>query len=329
MKRRQFITLLGGAAATWPRAARAQQPDRIRRLGVLTFFGENDPEGQSRFQALVQGLQQAGWIIGRTIQIDMRWGVNDPDDIRRQTTELLTLTPDVVVAVGALIVAALQRANRSVPIVFVGVVDPVGADLVENLAHPGGNATGFTLFEYGLSGKWLELLKRIAPQITRAAVMRNPAQAAGAGQLGAMQSVAPSLGVELKPVDVEDASEIERAISAMASEGHGGVIVVASTLSRSQRDLIVSLAARYKVPAVYYARNLVASGGLMSYGPDYVEQYRQAAGYVDRILRGEKPADLPVQAPTKYDLTINLKTAKTLGIAVPASLLATADEVIE
>ena len=270
-----------------------------------------------------------GWTDGRNVRIDIRWGAGDADRIRKYAAELVALAPDVILATGSAAVGPLLQATRTVPIVFVHVADPVGAGFVESLARPGGNATGFTTFEYGMSGKWLELLKEIAPGVTRAAVLRDPAIAAGIGQFGAIQSVAPSLGVEVSPVDVRDAGEIERAVAAFARAPNGGLIVTASALAIVHRDLIITLAARHKLPAVYFARYFVTGGGLISYGPDLVDQYRRAAGYVDRILKGEKPADLPVQAPTKYELVINLKTAKALGLDVPPTLLARADEVIE
>jgi putative tryptophan/tyrosine transport system substrate-binding protein len=329
MQRREFLSVFGAATVAMPLAARAQETERIRHIAVLMLPGPDDPEGQSRVGALRDGLQQAGWIIGRNLQADVRWNMDSPDEIRRYTAEELKLTPEVIVANGTPVAAALQHTNRNIPIVFVGVVDPVGADLVGSLAHPGGNATGFALFEYGLSGKWLELLKEITPGIARVAVMRDPAIASGAGQLGAIQAAAASSGVELKPINVSDVREIERAIASIATGPIAGLIVAASPLAIAHRDLIISLAARYKLPAVYTGRLFVTSGGLISYGPDPVDQYRQAAGYVDRILKGERPEDLPVQAPTKYELVINLKTAKTLGLTIPEALLSTADEVIE
>src|SRR6266436_2958312 len=330
LKRRDFISLLGGAAAAWPLVARAQQPERVPRIGVLMASAADDSENQARMAAFLQGLAQLGWTDGRNIRIDTRWATTNPDDLRRHATELVALAPDVLVAAsGTTTVAPLLQATRTVPIVFVVVVDPVGAGFVASLARPGGNATGFTTFEYGMSGKWLELLKEIAPRLTRAAVLRDPGIASGIGQFGAVQAVAPSLGVELSPVDVRDAPEIERAITAFAGSGNGGLIVTGSSLATRHRDLIITLAARHKLPAVYSGRWFVTDGGLLSYGPDYVAQFRQAAGYVDRILKGEKPADLPVQAPTKYHLVINLKTAKALGLEVPPTLLARADEVIE
>jgi ABC-type uncharacterized transport system substrate-binding protein len=329
MRRREFTTLLG-SAAVWPLAARAQQPERIRRIGILTSGATaDDPDGQTRSAAFLQGLEQLGWIDGRNIRIDYRWGAGDADGLRKYAAELVTLAPDVIVASGTATVAPLLQATRTAPIVFVQVTDPVGAGFVDSLARPGGNATGFTLFEYGISGKWLELLKEIAPAVTRAAVIRDPAQTAGTGQFGAIQSVAPSVGVEVSPINMSGAGEIERAIVAFARFSNGGLIVTASALSVVHRDLIITLAARHKLPAVYYRRLFVTDGGLISYGPDIVDQYRRAAGYVDRILKGEKPADLPVQAPTKYELVINVKTAKALGLQVPPTLLARADEVIE
>jgi putative tryptophan/tyrosine transport system substrate-binding protein len=328
-RRRQFITLLGGAAAAWPLAARAQQPERMRRIGVLQSLAADDPEGQARLAAFAQGLQQSGWTIGRNVQIDTRWAAGDAERFRRYAAELVALAPDVILAVGAAAVGPLQQATRTVPIVFVNTSDPVGAGFVESLARPGGNATGFLLYEYGTSGKWLELLKEIAPRVTRVAVLRDSALAAGIGQLGAIQAVAPSFGVELRPVDVRDAPETERAVAAFARASDGGLIVTGSTLALVHRDLIVTLAARHKLPAVYFQRVFVTSGGLISYAPDQIDQFRRAGGYVDRILKGEKPADLPVQAPTKLELVINLKTAKALGLDVPPTLLALADEVIE
>ena len=331
MKRREFITLLGGGAAVaWPLAARAQQPERVRRIGVLMASAADDSESQARIAAFLQGLQQLGWADGRNVRIDTRWATTDADDIRRHAAELAALAPDVLVAAtGTVTAAPLLQATRTVPIVFVQVIDPVGAGFVVSLARPGGNATGFTIYEYGMSGKWLELLKEIAPRMARAAVLRDPAIASGIGQFAAVQAVAPSLGVELSPVDVRDAGEIERAVTAFARSPNGGLIVTASALATRHRDLIIALAARHRLPAVYSYRYLVAAGGLISYGPDSLDQYRRAAGYVDRILKGEKPADLPVQAPTKYALVINLKTANALGLDIPTTVLSRADEVIE
>jgi putative ABC transport system substrate-binding protein len=327
MTRRQFITLLGSAAA-WPLAARAQHGERMRRIGVLTSLAADDPEGQPRITAFVQGLRELGWAVGHNLHIDYRWAAGDPDRIRKYAAELVALAPDVILANSTPLVVALQQATPTVPIVFVAVADPVGAGLVESLARPGNNSTGFIVFEYGISGKWLELLKEIAPRVTRAAVLRELA-IAGTGQLGAIQSAAPSFGVELFPVGVRDASEIERALTAFSRGSNGGLIVTGGPSTQVHRHLIITLAARHLLPAVYPYRYFVTDGGLISYGPDLIDQYRRAAGYVDRILKGEKPADLPVQAPTKYELVINLKTAKALGIEMPASVLARADEVIE
>jgi putative tryptophan/tyrosine transport system substrate-binding protein len=328
MRRREFIMLLGGSVAAWPLVAWAQQPERMRHIGVLIGNAADDAESQARTEAFAQGLAQLGWVDGRNVRIDTRWAT--ADDIRRHAAELAELAPDVILAAtGTLTVAPLLQATRTLPIVFVLVIDPVGAGFVASLARPGGNATGFTIFEYGMSGKWLELLKEIAPGVTRAAVLRDPAIASGIGQFAAVQAVAPSLGVELSPVDVRDAPEIERAVAAFARSGNGGMIVTASALATRHRDLIIKLAARYKLPAIYAGHWFVTDGGLLSYGPDYVAQLRQAAGYVDRVLRGEKPADLPVQSATKYETVINLKTAKALGLDVPAPLLARADVVIE
>jgi putative ABC transport system substrate-binding protein len=311
-------------------AARGQQGERMRRIGVLTVAAvADDPDGQARNAAFLQGLQQLGWTDGRNIRIDYRWGAGDADNMRKYAAELVALGPDVILASGTAAVGPLLQATRTVPIVFAQVTDPVGAGYGDSLPRPGGNATGFVLFEYAISGKWLELLKDIAPAVRRAAVIRDPALSAGTGQFGAIQSAAPSVGVEVSPVNVRDANEIERAIVTFARASNGGLIVTASALSVVHRDLIITLAARHKLPAVYYRRIYATAGGLISYGPDVVDQNRRAAGYVDRILKGEKPGDLPVQAPTKYELVINLKTAKALGIAVPDTLLARADEVIE
>ena len=326
MRRRELITLLGGAAA-WPLAARAHE--RMRRIGALMNLTADDPEASARVTALAQGLQQLGWTVGRNLQIDYRWGAADADRGRRYAAELAALAPDVILSVGTASMGPLLQATRTVPIVFVSITDPVGAGFVDSLARPGGNATGFIQFEYSLSGKWLELLKQIAPGVTRAAVFRDPAITSGIGQFAVIQSVAPSLGVEVSPISVRDAGEIERTVAAFARSPNGGLIVTSGAGSVLHRELIIALAARYKLPAVYYRRYFVTSGGLISYGFDLVDQYSHAAGYVDRILKGEKPADLPVQAPTKYELVINLKTAKALGLALPDSVLARADEVIE
>ena len=328
MRRRQFLGVLS-AAATWPMAARAQKPDRMRRIGALMSVAADDPEGPLRVTAFAQGLQELGWTVGRSVRIDYRWGAGDGDRIRSYAAELVALAPDVILATGSATLGPLLQATRAIPIIFVHVPDPVGAGFVDSLARPGGNATGFTLFEYSIGGKWLELLKEIAPRMTRVAVVRDAAIASGIGQWGAIQTAAPSVGVEVSPVNVRDVGEIERALTAFARSSNGGVIVTGSALSQVHRDLIVGLAAQHKLPAVYYERFFVVGGGLISYGPDTIDPYRRAAGYIDRILRGEKPADLPVQAPVKYELAINLKTAKALGIGVPPTLLATADEVIE
>jgi putative ABC transport system substrate-binding protein len=330
MQRRNFIRLLGGAAVAWPLAARAQQSDRVRRIGVLVAATADDGDYQARIAAFQQGLQQLGWSDGRNVHIDTRWATTKADDIRRHAAELAALAPDVILAgTGTATVAPLLQATRTVPIVFAVVIDPVGAGFVDSLARPGGNATGFTVFEYGMSGKWLELLKQIAPAVTRAAVLRDPTIASGIGQFAAVQTVAPSLGVDLSAVDVRDAGEIERAVTAFARSSNGGLIVTASALATYHRDLLIALAARLQLPAVYPYRFFVTVGGLISYGPNFVEQYRQAAGYVDRILKGEKPAELPVQGATKYELAINLKTAKGIGLTVPPAVLARAGEVIE
>jgi putative tryptophan/tyrosine transport system substrate-binding protein len=328
MQRRAFITLLGSAAASWPYAARAQQGGQTRRIGVLMNRAANDAAGQNDLAAFRQALQQLGWGESN-VRIDTRWGENDADLDRKYAAELAALAPDVVLAVGTLSGRALQHLTRTLPIVFVNVSDPVGAGLVNNLARPGSNVTGFMLFEYRSAGKWLELLKQVVPSVTRVAVLRDPANPAGLAQFAAIQAVAQSLGVEVSPVNVRDASEIERDVSAFARSPDGGLIVSGSASTSVHRDLIITLAARHKLPAVYPDRFAIKGGGLMSYGPNLLEQFRFAAGYVDRILKGEKPADLPVQVPTKYELVVNLKTAKALGLTLPPTLLARADEVIE
>jgi len=329
MTRREFITLLGGAAAAWPLTARAQQREQMRRIGVLMNLTADDAEGQGRLAAFMQGLQEAGWSVGRNVRVDLRWGGGDPELYRSHAAELVALAPDVFLAAGAIVTRALQRATRTIPIVFANAVDPVGMGFVASLARPGGNATGFTIFEFSMGGKWLELLKQIAPGITRAAVLRDASLASGAGEFGAVQTVAPSFGVELHPVDVRDADEMDRAITTFASESNGGLIVTQNATAILHRKLIIALAARHRLPAIYAYSSFVTDGGLISYGPDSMDGYRRAAGYVDRILKGAKPADLPVQAPTKYELAINLKTAKALGLEVPPSVLARATEVVE
>jgi putative ABC transport system substrate-binding protein len=325
--RRKFITLLGGAAA-WPLAALAQQGERVRRIGVLMSQAADDPEGQPRLLALAQGLQESGWTVGRNVRIDIRWGGGDAERYRRYAAELVALAPDVLLVNGPPALAQLQHATRSLPIVFAVVPDPVGGGFVASLARPGGNATGFMMSEYSTSGKWLELLKEIAPRVSRVAIIRNPTLTTSVGQFAAIQGAAGSLGLEVSPIDMREAGEIERAVSAFARTPNGGLIVT-SVGSSTQRSLIIALAARHRLPAVYPFRYQVAGGGLISYGPDIDDQYRRAAGYIDRIFKGEKAADLPVQAPTKYELVINLKTARALGLDVPPTLLARADEVIE
>jgi len=330
MKRREFIRLLGGAAGACPLAARAQQPaERVRRIGVLTPFAADDPEAKARIEAFVHALRQFGWSEGRNLQIDIRWGTGDAERMRHYAAELVALTPDAILAAGGATVGPLLQATRSVPIVFTLTPDPVGAGFVDSLARPGRNATGFTNFEYGIGVKWLELLKEIAPRVTRAAVLRDPAIPAGIGEFGAIQAVAPSLRIELRPIDMRDADEIERAITAFARSSNGGLIVTSNAWGIVHRDLIIALASRHRLPVVYPFRVFITAGGLVSYGPDTIDPHRRAADYVDRILRGDKPAELPVQAPTKFETVLNLTTAKALGLDVPPTLLARADEVIE
>jgi putative ABC transport system substrate-binding protein len=329
VRRREFITLLGGAAVAWPLAARAQQRERMRRVGFLTSQAAHDPVSQTWMAALLQGLQELGWTVGRNVRIDFRWGATDGELKRKYVAELLALAPDVIVTTGDSNTGPVQQASRTVPIVFAQVPDPVAAGFVASLARPGGNATGFTNFEYGMSGKWPELLKQIVPHATRVAVLRDPTVPGGIGVLGAIHAVAPALGLDATPIDVRDAGEIERAISEFARTPNGALIVLPNGLALVHRELIIALAARYRLPAVYPYRFFVSDGGLIGYGPDDVDQLRRVAGYVDRIFKGEKPADLPVQNPTKYELVINLKTARALGIEVPPMLLARADEVIE
>jgi putative ABC transport system substrate-binding protein len=328
IRRREFITLLGGAAAAWPLAARAQQPERMRRIGVLLPAAADDAEFQARLEAFLQGLALSGWTISRNVQIDTRWAGVNAADIQRHAAELVGLAPDVILAHGTPALGPLLQVSRTVPIVFAAGVDPVGAGFVDDLARPGGNATGFMSFEYSQSGKWLELLKQIAPGVTRAAVLRG-AVGSSTSQFAVIQALARLLRVEVTPVNMDTADEIERALAAFARSPNGGLIVTASIAATLHRNLIITLAARHKLPTVYFDRFLVAAGGLISYGPDYFDLYRRAASYVDRILKGEKPANLRVQAPTKYELVVNLKTAKALGLTMPPTLLSTADEVIE
>jgi len=329
MKRREFLGVLGGAAAAWPVAARGQQGERMRRIGVLSNPGPDDAEMQTRTAAFAQTLQELGWNVGRNLQIDYRWSYGNADRLRTHAAELIALGPDVVLATSGVSILPLMQASRSVPIVFAQTIDPVGLGVVESLSRPGGNITGFTQFEYGVVGKWLELLKQIAPTVARAAVLRDPFDPAGIGQWAAMQSVAPVFGIELSVINVRDADAIETGIKKIAAAPSAGLLITASAPGNVHRNLIVGLAARHRLPAVYPYRYFVAAGGLVGYGPDTIDQYRRAAAYVDRILKGEKPADLPVQAPTKFELVINLKTAKALGLTVPDTVLARADEVIE
>jgi putative ABC transport system substrate-binding protein len=326
--RRAFIAVLGGAAA-WPVVTRGQQVERMRRIGVLMNFAAHDPEGPARLAAFLQGLQQLGWSEGRNVRVEIRWEANNPERSRTYAAELMALVPDVVLAAATPATAALLQASRTVPIVFAVVGDPVGSGFVGSLARPGGNATGFMNFEYGLSAKWLELLKQVAPRTLRAGILRDPTVSSAIGQLGALQSIAPSLAMEVVPIDVREVGEIERVVTSSVLAPGSGMIVLPGGLMAARRELVIALAARHRLPTIYPYRYYVAGGGLMGYGPDPVEQFRRAAAYVDRILKGEKPADLPVQAPTRYELVINLKTAKALGLTLPETLLARADEVIE
>jgi putative tryptophan/tyrosine transport system substrate-binding protein len=328
LKRREFMSWLGGTAVAWPLAARAQQVDRVRRIGVLMTGPADDREGQSRRTGFLQGLQELGWTEGRNLRTDYRWAADDASR-RQYAAELIALAPEVILASTSPSVAALQQVSRTVPIVFASVTDPVGQGFVASLPRPGGNTTGFALYEYGIGTKWLELLKEIAPRVMRVAVLRDPSLPFTSGELGAIQGVASSLRVEVSPVGVRDADEIERGIATFARQSNGGLITLGSPVTLAHRDLIIRLAAQYRLPGIYTTRYFVADGGLMSYGPDRIDLYRRAAGYVDRILKGEKPAELPVQAPTRYELVINLKTAKALGLEIPPMLLARADEVIE
>jgi putative tryptophan/tyrosine transport system substrate-binding protein len=327
-RRRECLTLIGGAAA-WPFAASAQQPERMRLIGILLGIAKDDPDYQPWISAFRQALQELGWIEGRNVRMDVRWATADPGEIRKQAAELVALAPDVILAPGTTTVGPLMQATRTVPIVFPIIADPVAGGFVDSLARPGRNATGFMLFEYSIGGKWLELLKQIAPGVTRVAVLGDPNTPTGPAQFGVIQAVAPMLRVEVSAFNKRDADEIERAITAFAQSPNGGLILTAGGPAFVHRDLIIALAARYKLPAIYFERAFVAAGGLLSYGPDRIDMYRRAAGYVDRILKGGKPADLPVQAPTKYQLVINLKTAKALGLDVPGHLQQIADEVIE
>jgi putative ABC transport system substrate-binding protein len=330
LRRRDFIkVIVAGLASAWPLLARAQQGERVRHIGVLISLAADDKEGQERLAAFLQGLQELGWIDGRNVRVDTRWGAGDAERVRKYIAELVAMTPDVILASGGSLVAPLLQATHTVPIVFTQTPDPVGAGFVENLARPGGNATGFTLFEYGMGGKWLELLKQIAPGVTRVAVMRDPATPQGIGQFSAVHSLAPSLGIDVSPLNALEPGEIERAIRAIAQTPNSGLIVTGSNFAIIHRELIIKLANQYKLPAIYPLRLFAAAGGLICYGAEPIEPHKRAAGYVDRILKGEKPADLPVQAPTKYELVINLKTAKALDLTIPQSLLARADEVIE
>jgi putative ABC transport system substrate-binding protein len=329
MRRREFIGLLGGAAAAWPLAARAQQARRMRRIAVLWNFSESDAEGQRRLTAFGQGMQQLGWTVGRDLRIDYRWSAENAEQIHKNVADVIALAPDVILVAGGRNLMALQRANRSIPVVFVSISDPVSGGFVESLARPAGNATGFSTEEYGMGGKRLELLRQIAPRLTRAAVLRDAANPGGSGQLDAILAVAPALGMEVTPIGVREADEIERGVTAFARSANGGLVVTSGILTAIHRELIVALAARHRLPAVYPGRYQVDSGGLISYGTDFSDQFRQAASYIDRVFKGEKPGEIPVQQPTKFELVINLKTAKALGLEVPPTLLARADEVIE
>jgi putative ABC transport system substrate-binding protein len=329
MRRREFIKVLAGSATCWPLVARAQQNERVRRIGVLMSLAADDKEGQARLAAFLRGLQELGWIDGRNVRIDTRWVAGDSEHVRKHTAELVALAPDVILASGGTLVAPLLQATRTVPIVFTQTPDPVGAGFVESLARPGGNATGFSIFDYSTGGKWLELLKQTAPGITRVAVVRDPATPQGIGQFSAVHSLAPSLRMEVVPLNAREPAEIERTIASIANTPNSGLIVTGSNFAIVHRKLIIKLADQYKLPAIYPLRLFAAEGGLISYGPEPIEPHKRAAGYVDRILKGEKSADLPVQAPTKYELVINLTTAKTLGIVVSPTLLAQANEVIE
>jgi putative tryptophan/tyrosine transport system substrate-binding protein len=329
MRRRDFIKATAGSAAAWPLAARAQQRERMRRIGMLMAYNANDQQAQTRNAAFLQGLQQLGWTVGQNVQIDYRWSAGNLDDTRKDAADLVALAPDVIFTTGTAGLGPALQATRSIPIVFALIPDPVGSGFINSLARPGGNATGFTTFDYGIGAKWLELLKEVAPNVTRAGVIRDPTIASGLGSWAAIQSASPATGIEVSPINMTDADEIERAVAAFAQAPNGSLILTGSALAVRHRNLIISLAARHKLPAIYYDPYYVAAGGLVAYGPDFIDEFRRAAGYVDRILKGEKPADMPAQQPTKYELVINLKTAKALGIQVPATLLGRADEVIE
>jgi putative tryptophan/tyrosine transport system substrate-binding protein len=329
MRRREFITLVGGAAAGWPLVARAQQAERARLIGILEGVSADTPGAKARYTAFLEGLQQLGWTPGRNVQIEVRWGGGDEAATRNNAAELVALAPDVLVAGGGAAAEVLLKVTHTIPIVFVIVPDPVGSGFVESLSQPGANATGFMMFEYNLCGKWLELLKQIAPNVTHAAVLRDPSITAGIGQFAVIQSVAPSIGIEVRPIDLRESAQIERAIAAFAQTPNGGIILAASATGAANANLVIAAAARYKLPAVYIQQPFVAAGGLISYGPNFPDQYRRAADYVNRIFKGEKPAGLPVQAPNRYELAINLKTAKALGLDVPLHLQQIADEVIE
>jgi putative tryptophan/tyrosine transport system substrate-binding protein len=328
MRRREFITLLSGATVAWPFSARAQQPERVRRIGVLSALTETDPESVARRAAFEQALKALNWTNGSNLRIDYRWAANDAERIRKLAAEIITLEPDVILTSGSIVVTPMMQATPTIPIVFVQVIDPVGSGFVKSLARPGGNITGFTQFEYSLAAKWVELLKQIAPQVTRAAVIRDPTRGPGIGQFAVVQAIAPSLGMEVSAINALDVSEMESAVAEFARAPNGGLIVTVGGTAFN-RELIIALAAKHRLPAVYPYHYFVSGGGLISYGPDTIDQYRRAADYIDRIFKGEKPANLPVQTPTKYQLTINLKTAKTLGLAVPPTLLSRADDVIE
>jgi len=329
MRRRDFIKAIAGSSVAWPLVTEAQQSQKMRRLSVLMSTAADDQESMARYTAFLQGLQELGWTDGRNVRIDVRWGAGDAERTRKYAAELVALAPDAIMVSGSISLGQLIKATRTVPIVFALIADPVGAGFVKSLSRPGGNVTGFMAFEYSLSGKWLELLKEITPSVQRVAVLRNPDLVADIGQFAVIQSVAASFGVEPSPIDVRDVSEIEDAVAAFAQSANGGLIVAGDPSTQAHRDLIIALANRYKLPAIYPSRFFAKDGGLVSFGPNFIDEFKSAASYVDRILKGEKPADLPVQAPTKYELVINLKTARALGLTVPQSLLARADEVIE